>query len=44
MRLAAIVAQARRESWYENDPGWSEVDAILVSLGQDIGPYLRAKL
>ena len=28
-QIVSLVAQARTEGWYEDDPGWSEVDRLL---------------
>jgi hypothetical protein len=44
LRLAVLVARARREGWYDEDDRWAEIDSILVSLGQDIGSYHSSKI
>lgn len=32
-RLLTVVATARREGWYQDDPRWTEVEEILTELG-----------
>lgn len=27
------LGKARREGWYEEDPGWADIDRILIELG-----------
>lgn len=31
--IVSLVAQARREGWYEDDPAWVQVDERLSRLG-----------
>lgn len=32
--IVSLVAQARSEGWYEDDPSWDEVDERLSRLGR----------
>lgn len=43
IELADLLARARREGWYENDPGWQQVDGLLTTLGLDVGEYDRSR-
>lgn len=31
--IVLLVARARDEGWYEDDPGWARVDELISSLG-----------
>lgn len=31
--IIRLVAQARSEGWYEDDPGWTRVDELISQLG-----------
>jgi len=34
--IVALLAVARREGWYEEDPGWAEIDDRLSALGYSL--------